>query len=97
MLTRQPLQQTATVRYGRIPDHPGDHGDLPVLGHCGRLRLTEETVGVACWEIRFHNFRAIRTYISAVERCIWNVALGNIEKIAGALDVEPWQLLVPPK
>ncbi len=37
-----------------------------------------------------------RTYISAVERCIWNVALGNIEKIAEALKVEPWQLLVPP-
>lgn len=38
-----------------------------------------------------------RTYISAVERCVWNVALGNIEKIAEALNVEPWQLLVPPK
>lgn len=38
-----------------------------------------------------------RTYISAVERCIWNVSLGNIEKIAEALAVEPWQLLLPPK
>jgi len=38
-----------------------------------------------------------RTYISAVERCIWNVSLGNIEKIAEALEVEPWKLLVPPK
>jgi len=38
-----------------------------------------------------------RTYISAVERCIWNVSLSNIEKIAEALEVEPWQLLVPPK
>jgi len=36
-----------------------------------------------------------RTYISAVERCIWNVSLGNIGKIAAALEVEPWQLLVP--
>jgi len=34
-----------------------------------------------------------RTYISAVERCIWNVSLSNIEKIAQALGVEPWQLL----
>jgi transcriptional regulator with XRE-family HTH domain len=34
-----------------------------------------------------------RTYISAVERCIWNVSLSNIEKIANALEVEPWQLL----
>ena len=38
-----------------------------------------------------------RTYISAVERCIWNVSLSNIEKIALALKVEPWQLLFPPK
>lgn len=38
-----------------------------------------------------------RTYISSVERCVWNIALGNIEKIADALNVEPWQLLVPPK
>ena len=38
-----------------------------------------------------------RTYISGVERCIWNVALSNIEKIADALQVEPWKLLVPPK
>ncbi len=38
-----------------------------------------------------------RTYISAVERCVWNVSLGNIEKIATALDVEAWRLLVPPK
>jgi len=38
-----------------------------------------------------------RTYISAVERCVWNVALSNIEKIAGALNVDPWRLLVPPK
>lgn len=37
-----------------------------------------------------------RTYISAVERCIWNVALSNIEKIAAALKVEPWQLLLRP-
>jgi ribosome-binding protein aMBF1 (putative translation factor) len=38
-----------------------------------------------------------RTYISAVERCIWNVALSNIEKIAYALKIELWRLLVPPK
>jgi transcriptional regulator with XRE-family HTH domain len=38
-----------------------------------------------------------RTYISAIERCVWNISLGNIEKIAAALNVEPWQLLVAPK
>ena len=38
-----------------------------------------------------------RTYISSVERCVWNVSLSNIEKIAEALHVEPWRLLVPPR
>lgn len=38
-----------------------------------------------------------RTYVSAVERSVWNVSLSNIEKIAEALGVEPWTLLVPVK
>lgn len=37
-----------------------------------------------------------RTYVSAVERCTWNVALSNIEKLAMALDVMPFELLIPP-
>lgn len=37
-----------------------------------------------------------RTYVSAVERSHWNVSLGNIERMAVALGVEPWTLLVPP-
>lgn len=36
-----------------------------------------------------------RTYVSALERRVWNVSLSNIEKIATALDTEPWRLLVP--
>lgn len=38
-----------------------------------------------------------RTYVSALERRVWNVSLSNIEKIATALDTEPWRLLVPVK
>lgn len=37
-----------------------------------------------------------RTYVSAIERCRWNVSLSNIEKIALTLDIEPWQLLYAP-
>ena len=37
-----------------------------------------------------------RTYVSAVERSRWNVSLANIERLALALDTEPWQLLRPP-
>lgn len=36
-----------------------------------------------------------RTYVSAVERARWNIALSNIERLAKALEVEPWTLLVP--
>ena len=36
-----------------------------------------------------------RTYVSAVERKRWNIALSNIEKMATALDVAAYQLLPP--
>lgn len=36
-----------------------------------------------------------RTYVSALERSVWNVSLSNIEKIANSLDIEPYQLLMP--
>ena len=58
-----------------------------------RLR-TEQTISQE--ELAFR-CELDRTYISAVERCVWNVSLGNIEKIANALKVKPWQLLLPPK
>lgn len=38
-----------------------------------------------------------RTYVSAVERSTWNIALGNIERLANALGVEAWTLLQPPE
>lgn len=37
-----------------------------------------------------------RTYVSAVERSTWNIALGNIERLANALGVPAWTLLQPP-
>ena len=36
-----------------------------------------------------------RTYVSAVERSTWNISLGNIEKMAVALDMQVWELLQP--
>ena len=38
-----------------------------------------------------------RTYVSAVERSRWNVSLSNIERLARALDVPAWSLLMPPQ
>jgi transcriptional regulator with XRE-family HTH domain len=60
------------------------------------IRLLRFENGISQEELAFR-CELDRTYISAVERCVWNVALSNIEKIAGALNVEPWRLLVPPK
>ena len=37
-----------------------------------------------------------RTYVSAVERCRWNIALSNIEKFAVALECNAWELLKYP-
>jgi transcriptional regulator with XRE-family HTH domain len=37
-----------------------------------------------------------RTYVSALERRVWNVALSNIEKLAHALRIPAWQLLYVP-
>ena len=36
-----------------------------------------------------------RTYVSAIERSVWNVSLSNIERLAQALEAEPWTLLRP--
>jgi transcriptional regulator with XRE-family HTH domain len=60
------------------------------------IRLLRFENGLSQEELAFR-CELDRTYISSVERCIWNVALSNIEKIADALNVEPWRLLVPPK
>ena len=60
------------------------------------IRLLRFENGISQEELAFR-CELDRTYISAVERCVWNVALSNIEKIADALNVEPWKLLVPPK
>ncbi|MDD5299336.1 MAG: helix-turn-helix transcriptional regulator [Gallionella sp.] len=60
------------------------------------IRLLRFKNGISQEELAFR-CNLDRTYISAVERCIWNVALSNIEKIADALNVEPWRLLVPPR
>lgn len=60
------------------------------------IRLLRSDKGISQEELAFR-CELDRTYISAVERCVWNVALNNIEKIADALNVEPWRLLLPPK
>lgn len=38
-----------------------------------------------------------RTFVSQVERQVNSVILDNLEKLATALEVEPWVLLRPPR
>lgn len=49
--------------------------------------LSQETLAEKC---ELH-----RTYISDIERYRRNVSLTNIQKIAEALDVAPYKLLIP--
>lgn len=44
-----------------------------------------------------HECELDRTYVSAVERCKWNVSLSNIERLAHVLGVPAWSLLKPPE
>lgn len=44
-----------------------------------------------------HECELDRTYISAVERCKWNVSLSTIETLARVLDVPAYFLLQPPQ
>lgn len=36
-----------------------------------------------------------RTYVSAVERSVWNISLSNLEALAKAVNTPPWKLLKP--
>lgn len=49
--------------------------------------LSQEALALEC-EVH-------RTYISGIERCVRNPTVKALAKIAAALEVEPWQLLVP--
>lgn len=76
------------------PTERPDPADLRgVLGF--NVRLQRVTKG---WsqEALAHECGLDRTYVSAVERCRWNVSLSNIEAMARALEVQPWELLKPP-
>ena len=57
--------------------------------HRVRNGLSQEDLALACG--------LDRTYVSAVERSVWNIALSNVEKVATALGIEPWKLLRPPR
>lgn len=76
-----------------IPNEPAESLRAVLALNIRQRRLEQ---GISQEELAFR-CELDRTYISAVERCVWNISLGNIEKIAAALGTEPWQLLVPPK
>lgn len=64
-----------------------------VLGYWVRLKRVEKG-----WsqERLAHECELDRTYVSSVERSQWNVSLASIERLANALGVEPWMLLISP-
>lgn len=75
-----------------------------------KLPSPDDLRGVLAFNVRLLRFRKgwsqevlalecglDRTYVSAVERSRWNVALSNVEVLARALGVEPWMLIKPPE
>lgn len=56
------------------------------------IRLLRHELGMSQEELAFRA-KVHRTYMSSIERAHRNVAIDNIEKIARALEVEPYQLL----
>lgn len=75
----------------RLPD-PSDPRE--VLAYWVRLLRVQKE-----WsqETLAHECGLDRTYVSAIERCKWNVSLSNIERLAHVLGVAPWTLLKPPE
>ena len=60
------------------------------------LRLSRAIAGVSQEELA--DLAALdRTYISALERCLYSASLDTIERIANALRVEPAALLKKPE
>ncbi len=73
-----------------------------------KIPTSNDLRGVLAWHIRTERVKLgwsqetlalaanlDRTYVSAIERSVWNVSLSNIERIANALGVEAWTLLIP--
>ena len=56
------------------------------------MRLLRAERGLS-QEALAHESGINRTYLSSVERSERNVSIDNIERIADALNVEPWELL----
>jgi len=60
------------------------------------LRRRRLAVGLSQEELA-HRAEVDRTYISALERCLYAVTIDVLDRIARGLDVEPAELLVRPK
>jgi len=60
----------------------------------GNVRMVRQSIGLS-QEALAHEAGLDRTYISSIERNLRNVSIGNIERIAQALQVDPRDLLDP--
>lgn len=78
------------------PQKPSSYPDPNNIRAVLAYHIRSERVALGWSQERLaHECDLDRTYVSAVERCTWNISLGNIEKIATALNVEVWTLLKP--
>ena len=76
------------------PSHLPDPEDLRAM-LAYNIRSRHVALGLSQEQLAF-DCGLDRTYVSEVERSVWNVGLTNIEQIATALTTERWRLLKPP-
>ena len=75
------------------PNHEREDAPPEILSALGMaVRDRRRELGLA-QDVLAERAGVNRTYLSGVEAGKHNVAMLNVEKIARALDLEPWQLL----
>jgi transcriptional regulator with XRE-family HTH domain len=57
------------------------------------LRVLRRAKGLSQEEVA-HRAEIDRTYVSAIERCVYSVSLDVLDRLAAALDVAPAELLL---
>ena len=58
------------------------------------IRLRRRAMGVSQEELA-HRADLDRTYVSSLERCVYGATIDVVERIAGVLGAEPFELLRP--
>ncbi len=59
------------------------------------LRAARQAKGLSQEEVA-HRAEIDRTYVSALERCVYAASIDVVDRLATVLGIEAWELLRPP-